>query len=278
MLFKKKPSQKDLEEQKNSGLWRKCESCGQIIYNQEWEERYRVCPKCDYHFKLTSHERIQLLLDQGTFEEQDAHLSPLDPHTFKYLDTSYKEKIKEAQATTGLQDAILIGRGKIYDKPIEIGVMDFRFLGGSMGSVVGEKISRAVSYAIKYKIPLVIVATSGGARMQEGMLSLMQMAKTSAALAKLEQYSLPYVVILTNPTTGGVSASFAMLGDIIMAEPQALVGFAGPRVIEQTIKQKLQEGFQSSEFQLKHGFIDVISERKNLKKTLFNILEYLYDW
>ncbi len=278
MLFKKKPSQKDLEEQKNSGLWRKCESCGQIIYNQEWEERYRVCPKCNYHFKLTSHERIQLLIDQGTFEEQDAHLSPLDPHSFKYLDTSYKEKIKEAQATTGLQDAIIIGRGKIYDKPIEIGVMDFRFLGGSMGSVVGEKISRAVSYAIKYKIPLVIVATSGGARMQEGMLSLMQMAKTSAALAKLEQYFLPYVVILTNPTTGGVSASFAMLGDVIMAEPQALVGFAGPRVIEQTIKQKLQEGFQSSEFQQKHGFIDVISERKNLKKTLFNVLGYLYDW
>jgi len=278
MLFKKKQAEKETLSQKSQGLWRKCESCGQIIYNQEWEERYRVCPKCNYHYKLTSYERVQLLIDQDTFEEQDSGLSPLDPLSFKYLDTNYKEKIQEAQNKTGLQDSMIIGRGKIYDKPIEIGVMDFRFLGGSMGSVVGEKFARAAAYAIKYKIPLVIVATSGGARMQEGMVSLMQMAKTSAALARLEQYQLPYVVILTNPTTGGVSASFAMLGDVIMAEPQALVGFAGPRVIEQTIKQKLPEGFQSSEFQQKHGFIDVICERKNLKKTLFNVLDYLYDW
>jgi acetyl-CoA carboxylase carboxyl transferase subunit beta len=278
VIFKKIKKQPEYPEKKAHGLWRKCEKCGQIIYNQEWEERYRVCPKCSFHYRLNSNERIQLLTDPGSFEEQDSEIYPLDPLNFRYLNTTYPEKIREAQKKTGLNDGMIIGKGKIYSRPIELGVMDFSFLGGSMGSVVGEKFSRAVNYAIKYKIPFVMVATSGGARMQEGMVSLMQMAKTSAALAKLEQHGLPYVVILTNPTTGGVSASFAMLGDVIMAEPGALVGFAGPRVIEQTIKQKLPAGFQSSEFQQEHGFIDIISERKNLKKTLFQVLDYLYDW
>ncbi|HCL55393.1 MAG TPA: acetyl-CoA carboxylase carboxyl transferase subunit beta [Spirochaetia bacterium] len=277
-MFRKKKEKVELVEKKSQGLWRKCEKCEQIIYNQEWEQRYRVCPNCNYHFRLTAMERIQLLIDPMTFEEQDREIYPVDALSFKYLDTTYKEKLKEAQEKTGQNDGIIIGKGNIYEYPIEIGVMDFEFLGGSMGSVVGEKIKKAVFYAIKYKIPLVLVATSGGARMQEGMLSLMQMAKTSAAVAKLEQYKLPFIMILTNPTTGGVSASFAMLGDIIMAEPGALVGFAGPRVIEQTIKQKLPAGFQSSEFQLEHGFVDMIVERKNLKQTLFNILDYLYDW
>lgn len=277
MIFKKRKSDKDLPNG-TPGLWRKCEQCGQVIYNQEWEERFRCCPKCDYHYKLNSHERIQMLIDHDTFEEQDANLSPKDPLQFQYLETSYVQKIKDTKDKLKLNDAMILGRGKIYKKPIEIAVMDFRFLGGSMGSVVGEKFTRGVFYAIKYRIPFVVVTSSGGARMQEGMVSLMQMAKTSAALAKLDNYSIPYIVILTNPTTGGVTASFAMLGDVIMAEPGALVGFAGPRVIEQTIRQKLPAGFQLSEFQKEHGFVDMIVERKNLKKTLYDVLNYLYDW
>lgn len=277
MVFKRKKEKEKHSDPASQGLWRKCEECDQIIYNQELEERLKVCPKCNYHYKLTSYERIQQLIDAETFEEHDVNLFPMDPLNFKYNDIYYKEKLKESQNHTSIKDAIVIGRGKIFDKPVEIGVMDFRFLGGSMGAVVGEKITRAVMHAVKYKIPLVLVATSGGARMQEGMLSLNQMAKTSAALARLEEYELPYVAVLVNPTTGGVSASFAMLGDVIIAEPNALIGFAGPRVIEQTIKQKLPKGFQSSEFQQDHGFIDMIVERKNLKRTLFNVLDYLYD-
>lgn len=277
MIFKKKKEKEKQSDPASQGLWRKCEKCEQIIYNQELEERLKVCPKCNYHYKLTSWERINQLVDADTFEEHDINLSPIDPLGFKYNDEVFKEKLKKEQQKTGLQDAIVIGRGKILGKLVELAVMDFRFLGGSMGSVVGEKITRAVLHAIKYKIPLVIVATSGGARMQEGMFSLNQMAKTSAALAKLEEHDLPFVCLLVNPTTGGVTASFAMLGDVTIAEPNALIGFAGPRVIEQTIKQVLPAGFQSSDFQQDHGFVDVIVERKNLKKTLFNVLDYLYD-
>lgn len=278
MIFKKRRQNERPKVNAAHGLWKKCEKCGGIIYNKEWEESFRVCPECNYHYKLSSHERIQLLIDAETFEEQDRDMSPLDPLNFQYKDTTYKSKIAEAQKESSLKEGIVIGKGMIHGKPIELGVMDFDFLGGSMGSVVGEKINRAVGYAIKYKIPLVLVTTSGGARMQEGMISLMQMAKTSAALAKLERHNLPYIALLTHPTTGGVSASFAMLGDLNIAEPNALIGFAGPRVIEQTIKQKLPPGFQSSQFQLDHGFIDLICDRKKLKDTLYRVLDYLFDW
>lgn len=278
MFFKKKKDKDKGLKHKAPGLWRKCDSCGQIIYNQEWEERFRVCPKCNFHYRLSAEERIQLLIDNESFEEQDALLDSLDPLNFKYLNTNYPQKLKEAKQKSDLSDSMVIGRGQIFSKPIELAVMDFSFLGASMGSVTGEKFARAVFYAMKYKIPLVAITASGGARMQEGMLSLMQMAKTSAALAKLDQYGIPYVVVLTNPTTGGVTASFAMLGDVTIAEPGALVGFAGARVIEQTIKQKLPAGFQSSEANMERGFVDMIVERKDLKTTLFQVLDYLYDW
>ena len=276
MFGKKKKTEKPKEEIK--GLWKKCEKCSSVIYNQELEKNFRVCPSCGYHYQLTPYERIQILIDPETFKEQDDDLSPQDPLNFSYADTNYKTKLKESQMLCNSKDAMIIGKGKIFGKSIELGVMDFRFLGGSMGSVVGEKFVRGAMYAIKSKIPYVVVSASGGARMQEGMVSLMQMAKTSAVLNLLIDHSIPYVVILTHPTTGGVTASFAMLGDVIIAEPGALIGFAGPRVIEQTIKQKLPPGFQSSEFQLEHGFVDMIVERKDLKETLFKVLNYLYDW
>ncbi len=279
MIFKKKKQRKVKTDKANQkGLWKKCEKCGQIVYNEEWEKSYRVCPECHFHYRLTASERIQSLIDPETFEEQDAELSSLDPLKFEYLNTTYVTKLKEAVIKTNQQEGVIIGKGDIFGKPIELAVMDFHFLGGSMGSVVGEKISRAAFHAIKHKIPLVVVTASGGARMQEGVISLMQMAKTSAALAKLEKQGLPYVVILTHPTTGGASASFAMLGDIHIAEPGALIGFAGPRVIENTIKQKLPPGFQSSKFQVEQGFVDLISERKDLKKNLYQILDYLHEW
>ncbi|MDP3786211.1 MAG: acetyl-CoA carboxylase, carboxyltransferase subunit beta [Candidatus Omnitrophota bacterium] len=262
---------KDIPE----GLWTKCEDCGEIIYNKALEESLKVCPKCDYHFILTAHERIGMLLDANSFEERDATLRSLDPLQFKGP-RSYEEKLKQDQAATGLNEACITGRGAIDGKRIIFVVTDSRFIMGSMGSVVGEKITRATELAMNLRLPLVIVSGSGGgARMYEGLFSLMQMAKTSAALAKLHETGVPFISVLTNPTMAGVMASFASLGDIIIAEPKALIGFTGPRVIEQTIRQKLPPGFQRSEFLLEHGLIDMIMHRKNLKSGIAGVIDYL---
>jgi len=254
------------------GLWTKCEKCNEIIYNKELENNFRVCPKCGHYFRLTGKQRLKLLLDRASFREDSANLKTSDPLGFVAVE-SYKDRVKQDQKKTGLSEAIISGEGRIGKHKVAVAVLDFDFMGGSMASVVGEKVTRLIEKAIKKKIPVVIVSSSGGARMQEGVLSLMQMAKTSAALSLLDRERIPFISILTNPTTGGVSASFAMLGDVIIAEPKALIGFAGPRVIEQTIKQKLPEGFQTSEFLLQHGLIDMIVERKDLKNTVIKILE-----
>jgi acetyl-CoA carboxylase carboxyl transferase subunit beta len=254
------------------GLWTKCEKCNEIIYNKELENNFRICPKCGYYFRLTAKQRIKLLVDRGSFREDNANLKTSDPLNFVAVQ-SYKDRVKQDQKKTGLCDAIISGEGKIGKHKVALAVLDFDFMGGSMASVVGEKVTRLIEKAIKKKIAVLIVSSSGGARMQEGVLSLMQMAKTSAALGLLGREKIPFISILTNPTTGGVSASFAMLGDIIIAEPKALIGFAGPRVIEQTIKQTLPEGFQTAEFLLSHGLIDMIVERKDLKNTVIRILD-----
>ena len=257
------------------GLWTKCTECGQPIYNKTLGENFKVCPKCNFHFILCAGERINLLIDQDTFKEYDQQMAPVDPLAFKGP-KSYKEKIAQDQDVTGLKEAAIVGEGLLDNKRIIIGVTDSRFIMGSMGSVVGEKITRAIERATERKLPLIIISGSGGgARMQEGMFSLMQMAKTSAALSYHHQVGLPYISVLTNPTMAGVMASFAGLGDIIIAEPKALIGFTGPRVIEQTIRQKLPDGFQRSEFLLEHGLIDMIVHRKNLKVTLSQLLDYL---
>lgn len=254
------------------GLWTKCIQCKEIHYNQEWEENLRVCPNCDYHYRLTSKERIQLLIDPNTFQEHDEHLCSTDPLKFEHLNESYRDKLIQTQRKTGLSDSVITGIGQIFGAKVEICVMDFSFFGGSMASVMGEKIVRAIQNCFKYKIPLICVSCSGGARMQEGVFSLMQMAKTCTALSKLSQEKILYISILTDPTMGGVTASYASIGDIIIAEPNALIGFAGQRVIEQTIKQKLPNGFQRSEFLLEHGFLDIIIHRKELKKKLYQTI------
>lgn len=255
------------------GLWTKCEGCSQPIYNKTLEENLNVCPKCDYHFTLGAKERIKFLIDEATFQEHDSDMESCDPLRFKGQ-KSYEDKLRQDQQTTGLLEAVITGEGDIDGKRIVIGVTDSRFIMGSMGSVVGEKISRITEASIEKKIPLVIVSGSGGgARMYEGMLSLMQMAKTSASLARHHQKRLLYISVLTNPTMAGVMASFAGLGDIIIAEPKALIGFTGPRVIEQTIHQKLPEGFQRSEFLLEHGLIDMIVHRKDLKPVLSQLID-----
>ena len=262
---------KDMPE----GLWTKCEECGEIIYNKALEENMKVCPKCNYHFILTAQERITMLLDAGSFEERDAGLRPMDPLQFKGP-RSYEEKLKQDQADTGLSEACISGRGMMEGKRVIFVVTDSRFIMGSMGSVMGEKIARATELATNLRLPLVIVSGSGGgARMYEGLFSLMQMAKTSAAIAKLHEAGVPYISVLTNPTMAGVMASFASLGDIIIAEPRALIGFTGPRVIEQTIRQKLPPGFQRSEFLLEHGLLDMIVHRKNLKSGIAQTIDYL---
>ena len=248
------------------GLWTKCKKCEQIIFQKDFEENFMVCPKCGYYVRLNSKERIELLTDKDSFKEINANLKPVDVLDFP----GYKEK-KDSYKT---KDAICTGEAKMGGYPVAIGVMDFEFMGGSMGSVVGEKIVRLIERAIDKKLPVILVSASGGARMQEGIFSLMQMAKTSAALAKLAKKKLPYISVLTDPTTGGVAASFAMLGDVIIAEPNALIGFAGPRVIEQTIRQQLPKGFQLSEFLLKHGMIDMVVERKNLRDTIIKIINF----
>ncbi|MEK6656775.1 MAG: acetyl-CoA carboxylase, carboxyltransferase subunit beta [Nitrospirota bacterium] len=275
--FKKEKLPKEMPAEKKvkipEGLWIKCNSCKEIIYRKEVDNNHKVCPKCGYHFPISVEERISQLIDEGTFKEFDGHLTPEDPLEFKDS-IKYKHRLKNYQKKTGYNDAIVTGVGAIEGHQIVLGILNFSFMGGSMGSVVGEKIARAVDKAIELKLPLIIVSASGGARMQEGILSLMQMAKSSAAIARLGDAGLPFVSIFTDPTFGGVTASFAMLGDIIIAEPKALIGFAGPRVIEQTIKQQLPAGFQRSEFLFEHGMIDIIVERKKLKNMLAKIVAY----
>jgi len=248
------------------GLWAKCKKCEHIIYEKTLKENCRVCPKCGYYFRLNPTERIEQLSDKHSFKEYDAGLKPKDPLLFP----DYGKKISAAK----VNEAVMTGEAKIGGYPVVLAVMNFEYMGGSMGSVVGEKIVRAIEKAISKKVPVIIVSASGGARMQEGILSLMQMGKTSAALAVLAEKGLPYISILTDPTTGGVAASFSMLGDINISEPKALIGFAGPRVIEQTIRQQLPEGFQLSEFLLQHGMVDIIVERKDIKALLTRIMAF----
>ncbi len=259
---------------KAGDIWVECKGCSEQIYTAEIERNFKVCPKCDYHFRISATERVQLLINDDTFISRDENLLPSDPLKFK--DTKkYKERMKLALKKGVGNEAVLTGSGIMGDHQVEICSFNFQYMGGSMGSVVGEKITRGIERAIKTHSPLIIVSCSGGARMQEGILSLMQMAKTSGALKKLAERKVPYISILTDPTTGGVSASFAMLGDIILAEPGALIGFAGPRVIEQTIQETLPEGFQKSEFLLDHGLIDNIVHRRDMKQTLIQLLGML---
>ncbi|MBI2217781.1 MAG: acetyl-CoA carboxylase carboxyltransferase subunit beta [Candidatus Rokubacteria bacterium] len=258
------------------GLWVKCDSCKEIIYRVEVERAGHVCPKCRYPFRITARDRLAQLVDPGSFEERNAGLTSADPLRFR--DTKkYPDRLKAAREKTNLDEAVITGLGRIGGFPAAVAVFEFAFLGGSMGSVVGEKLARAIELAIDKHVPVVIVSASGGARMQEGILSLMQMAKTSAALERLGRSGLPYLSVLTDPTTGGVTASFAMLGDVILAEPRALIGFAGPRVIAETIRQPLPDGFQRSEFLLEHGQIDLIVERRDLKDTLTRLLAFFAD-
>jgi acetyl-CoA carboxylase carboxyl transferase subunit beta len=255
------------------GLWVKCDNCKEIIYRKEVDKNFKVCPKCDYHFRISASERLPYLVDEGSFLEVEDGLSPRDFLNFK----DYKDKLKSSRKKTGLKDAIISGEAKIGGKPVSIVVMEFDFMGGSMGSVVGEKIARAIERAIEKRTPFISVASSGGARMQEGILSLMQMAKTSAAVARLGEAGLPFISVVTDPTFGGVTASFAMLGDIIIAEPKSLIGFAGPRVIAETIKQQLPAGFQRAEFLQEHGMIDAIVPRRELRVTLAKILDFFLE-
>ena len=258
------------------GLWIKCDSCKEIMYRAEVERAGRVCPKCHYPFRISAHERIAVLADPGSFEERDTGLATTDPLTFK--DTKkYRDRVRAAVQKTSTDEAVVCGIARIGGQPAVLAAFEFGFLGGSMGSVVGEKLTRAIELAIDKHLPVVIVSASGGARMQEGILSLMQMAKTSSALERLATHRLPYISVLTDPTTGGVTASFAMLGDVVLAEPRALIGFAGPRVIAETIRQPLPEGFQRSEFLLTHGQLDMIVERRELKETIRRILAFFAD-
>lgn len=265
---------KNSKSEQNDNLWYKCKECHHVTYLEEFEQNNKVCSKCNYHEKLTAQERIKLLIDQGTFVETNANLLSKDFLNFHDGESNYNTKLKTTRQKTQLNDAVITGRGMLNGVAVAIAIMDFSFMGGSMGTAVGEKITRTIEMATKEKTPLIIVSASGGARMQEGILSLMQMAKTSAALKKHDFAKLLYLSVLTNPTTGGVTASFAMLGDFIIAEPKALIGFAGPRVISQTIKQKLPEGFQKSEFLQDHGFVDIVSPRTELKQTLSALISY----
>jgi acetyl-CoA carboxylase carboxyl transferase subunit beta len=256
------------------GLWTKCRECSEILYTKEIVRNLSVCPKCNYHMGLTSRERARSILDEGRFEEIERGMRSTDP--LHFTDTKpYGERLSRSQQATGLDDAVLVVRGKVSGIPVIMAVMEYGFIGGSMGVVVGEKITRAVERSIAERSPLLIVSRSGGARMQEGAISLMQMAKISAALARLDDARVPYISILTDPTTGGVTASFAMLGDFNLAEPKALIGFAGPRVIEQTIRQPLPPGFQRSEYLLEHGMLDMIVERGAMRDTLSKLLRFL---
>ncbi len=255
------------------GLWVKCDNCKEIIYKKEIEKNLQVCPKCNYHFRISAAERINFIADEDSFMETDAELSTTDPLRFE--DTMpYRERLEENKKRTGISEAAIYGDATINERPVVLAIMDFSFMGGSMGSAVGEKITCAAERALENKMPLIIVSSSGGARMQEGMFSLMQMAKASSAIAKLKEAGILYIAVLADPTFGGVTASFAMLGDIIIAEPKSLIGFAGPRVIEQTIKQQLPENFQRAEFLLDHGMIDIVVERKELKNTVYKLIQH----
>jgi acetyl-CoA carboxylase carboxyl transferase subunit beta len=256
------------------GMWEKCPSCGEIIHKKQLETNLWTCIKCGYHFRIGSTEYIQILIDKGSFREIDKKMRSADPLEFE--DTKkYNERIAETIKKLGLNDAVKTGTGKLNGIDVAFGCMDFKFIGGSMGSVVGEKIARLTDRALKNKSPLIIVSSSGGARMMEGALSLMQMAKTSSRLARLAEAKIPYVSIMTDPTTGGTTASYAMLGDVHIAEPEALIGFAGPRVIKQTIGKDLPKGFQRSEFLVERGFVDIVSPRKDLKQNVYNVLTLL---
>jgi acetyl-CoA carboxylase carboxyl transferase subunit beta len=259
---------------KTEGLWVKCEGCRQIIWKKDLEENLNVCPKCDKHFRIDARTRLAQLLDDNQYETFDADISSTDP--LKFVDLKpYSSRLKQAQEDTGLKDAIINAHGKLQGRPVVASVMEYAFIGGSMGAVVGEAITRAVERSADTRAPLIIVSASGGARMMEGVISLMQLAKISAALARLDKAKVPFISLLTDPTTGGVTASFAMLGDLNIAEPGALIGFAGPRVIEQTIRQKLPAGFQRSEFLLEHGMLDAVVPRKQLKPYIARALEFM---
>jgi acetyl-CoA carboxylase carboxyl transferase subunit beta len=258
---------------RTEGMWTKCSSCRAIIWKKDLEANWEVCPKCDHHFRLSSLRRLEMLLDDEVYTEFDADLASNDP--LHFTDTRpYAQRLKEAQHKLGMKDAILTAEGRLNGRPVICCSMEFGFIGGSMGAVVGEKVARAVERSLAQRQPLIIVSCSGGARMMEGVVSLMQLAKVSAALARLDEAKLPFISILTDPTTGGVTASYAMLGDLNIAEPGALIGFAGPRVIEQTIRQKLPQGFQTAEFLLEHGFLDAVVPRKELKPYISNALDF----
>ncbi|MGH9817632.1 MAG: acetyl-CoA carboxylase, carboxyltransferase subunit beta [Candidatus Acidiferrales bacterium] len=258
---------------RTEGLWQKCSNCRQIIWKKDLETNWQVCPKCQFHFKLGAVKRLELLLDDAQWTEHDAELASSDP--LEFVDTKpYKKRLKQAQESLGMKDAILTAEGRLNGRAIICCSMEFGFIGGSMGAVVGEKVTRAAEMSLERKQPLVVVSCSGGARMMEGAVSLMQMAKICAALARLDRARIPYISVLADPTTGGVTASYAMLGDLNIAEPGALIGFAGPRVIEQTIRQKLPEGFQRAEFLLEHGFLDAVVHRKDLKDFIATSLNH----
>lgn len=272
-LFGKKDRKVVIKE----GLWVKCDACREIVYRADVEKLVRTCPRCGTPFRLPARERLALLLDPGSFEERDAGLRSQDPLGFKDNRGRYRDRLRAAREKLGTEDAVISGLGRIGGFPVVICVFEFAFMGGSMASVVGEKITRAIELAARKRTPLLIITCSGGARMQEGVLSLMQMAKTSAALRRLLEERVPYFALLADPTTGGVTASFAMLGDVILAEPKALIGFAGPRVIQETIRQPLPEGFQRAEFLLEHGMIDLVVERKELRETLRRLLAFFAE-
>jgi acetyl-CoA carboxylase carboxyl transferase subunit beta len=259
---------------RTEGLWVKCDECRQIIWKKDLEENLNVCPKCERHFRIDARTRLGQLLDDNQYETFDADLSSTDP--LKFVDLrAYSSRLQRAQSDTGLKDAVISASGKLNGRPVIVSALEYSFIGGSMGAVVGEAITRAVEKAIQTKSPIIIVSASGGARMMEGVVSLMQLAKISAALARLDEARVPYISVLTDPTTGGVTASFAMLGDLNIAEPGALIGFAGPRVIEQTIRQKLPQGFQRSEFLLEHGMLDAVVARKQLKPYIARALDFM---
>ena len=272
-IFKKPPFRGNADKKRDmpEGLWHKCPGCGEVIHELELKKNLRVCPHCNYHFTLSAPERIESITDPGTFTETDKDMASVDALNFK----GYKEKLTKYQKITGLSEAIITGKGKIIGNSVVLAVMDFRFLGASMGSVVGEKITRAIELATQEKTAVIIISASGGARMHEGILSLMQMAKTSGALAVHDRAGLPFISVLTHPTTGGVTASFATLGDMILAEPGCMIGFAGPRVIKETTHQELPDGFQTAEFMHEHGLVDMIVERREMRERLASILGYL---
>jgi acetyl-CoA carboxylase carboxyl transferase subunit beta len=262
------------KKQQKPSLWIKCKKCNSHVWKSEWKENLNVCPACNYHDSITAHERIEILFDKGSFNELFANVAPVDSLNFNDLKGSYKDKIIENKKKTGISEAVVSGEGKIKGIRAAISVMDFRFLGGSLGSGTGEKILQAANFAYENNIPYIVFSASGGARMQEGVLSLMQMAKTCAGVARLNNKNIPFISVLTNPTTGGVTASYAMMGDINIAEPGAVIGFAGRRVIEQTIGEKLPDDFQTAEYLLDHGFIDSIVNRGDMRDFLFNVLNY----